>query len=128
MSKRSHIKFLLDVVMLLLLVGLVATGVLLLVVLPRGGGCNRQVLWGVTRLEWGVIHHVIGAGFVFCVLIHVGLNWNWVLVSFMRIILRRKKIELPSENVRWFAALAMIILLVAVIFAFIALCRSAAGT
>lgn len=128
MPGRNRIRLLLDVAMALLLVALVATGVLLLVVLPPGGGRGRAVLWGLSRHEWGTVHHLIGTGFVFCVLLHVGLNWNRAVTTFLRTVLPGRKAAAPSETARRLAALATVVLVAAAILVFIAICRRAAGT
>ncbi len=127
MSERNRIMFLLDMAMALLLVALVATGVLLLVVLPPGGGRGRAVSWGLSRHEWGTVHHLIGTGFVFCVLLHVGLNWNRAVTAFLRTVLPGRKIG-PSETTRRLAALATVVLVFAAILLFIVISRRAAGT
>jgi hypothetical protein len=114
MADRNRTKLLIDIVILVLTVALVATGVLLLVVLPPGGGLS---LWGISRHGWGALHQGVGAVFVGLVLLHLGMNWTWMFVSSRKLV--RDKAKPPSQAVLWLAALIALVVLVALVAGFI---------
>ena len=50
---------------------------------PRAGGLPPSFL-GVTRHGWADVHGTLGILFVVLVVIHIALNWTWVVSSSKR--------------------------------------------
>ncbi len=75
--KRSTLNFMIDMVLLVLLIGLAATGLLLHFRLPPGSGSFR-VIWSMSRHEWGDKHFWLGLSFACISAVHVILHWTWL--------------------------------------------------
>ncbi len=79
---RSGWNYLVDLVALLLLLGLVVTGLVIGLVLPAGsggrGGGGGLELWGWGRHDWGDLHAWLSAFLGGVVLLHLVLHWRWV--------------------------------------------------
>jgi len=92
MIKRAAVNFIVDVVGFIDLLGLVCTGVIMKYILPPGsGGYGRgfrggrgvpqeqiRELWGLGRHEWGTIHFYLAILFVFLMIVHIILHWDWI--------------------------------------------------
>lgn len=75
--KRSYLHLLIDALLFLGVLGLVLTGLLMALILPAG---SRQAsVWGMTRHDWGDLHFWIAMGILATGLLHLFLNWGWVL-------------------------------------------------
>lgn len=86
--KRNTLNYLLDILLGILMIGLIATGLLLKFVLPPGSG-QRQ-LWGMGRHDWGDWHFWIVVSFLMVLAIHLALHWQWVCVTTSRFFPRFK--------------------------------------
>ncbi|MBX3745982.1 MAG: DUF4405 domain-containing protein [Verrucomicrobiae bacterium] len=75
--KRSSLNFWVDGVAAVLMVGMIATGLVIRFVLPAGSG-SRLELWGLNRHGWGDWHFWLAVGLGGVVLVHVALHWAWV--------------------------------------------------
>ena len=97
--RRTTLNFIVDAVALADLLLLAATGVILKWVLPPGsgghgygyrggrGGEPIRTLCGMGRHDWGDVHFVLSLLFVFLMLVHLLLHWNWIktcVKSFLR--------------------------------------------
>ena len=83
-----------DVISFLNLVGLAITGSIMKWILPpgsaghgygfRGGRGPGEIkyLWSMTRHEWGDIHFILALLFVFLMVVHIILHWNWIKCYF----------------------------------------------
>ena len=80
--KRVTLNFLIDLVSLLVMLGLAATGLIVRYVLPAGsGGGGRgagRTLWGLGRHDWGDVHWWLALAGVGLLVVHVALHWTWV--------------------------------------------------
>ena len=73
------INFVIDLISLLVLLALAATGLLLKYVLPPGSRGGRGLrLWDMTRHEWGDIHFWLSIVLAVLVIVHLALHWTWV--------------------------------------------------
>ena len=79
---RSGWNLLVDLLALLLMLGLVVTGLVIGLVLPAGsggrGGGGGLELWGWGRHDWGDLHAWLSAFLGGVVLLHLVLHWRWV--------------------------------------------------
>lgn len=46
--------------------------------LPHGSGQRLEVL-GLNRHEWGTVHFWLGAAFLAGIVLHLVLNWEWLV-------------------------------------------------
>jgi uncharacterized protein DUF4405 len=69
-----------DLVLYLVACMTAGTGVLLAYRLPHGAGnASRVVFFGYGRHEWGDIHTWLAYFVIFLAVVHLGLNWQWLL-------------------------------------------------
>lgn len=89
--RRTTLNFIVDVIALVDLLLLAATGAILRWVLPPGSGGGHgygfrrgrapgavKELLGLGRHDWGDIHFVLALLFVLLILIHLYLHWTWI--------------------------------------------------
>jgi len=92
--KKTWKNFWTDMVILVQMLCLAATGAILKWVLPPGSGyghgagrglgnrLNRgagpEELLGMTRHEWGEVHFYIAASLIAVLAIHLVLHWSWI--------------------------------------------------
>lgn len=76
--KRPVVNALLDLAAALLLVGVVATGLVLLIILPRGSG-RAWLLWSLERHDWAALHAYTSAALIGALGVHVALHWRWIV-------------------------------------------------
>lgn len=112
---RTALNFIIDVLTLILILSLAATGLLLRYVLPPGSrGGSGLSLWGWTRHDWGDIHFWIAAALAVLLVLHVALHWNWVCATLERW-MRGDRAPAPVSSIRRNAAGAAFFAFVAVI-------------
>jgi hypothetical protein len=77
--RTQAINFAIDLLSLLALLAIAATGLVLKYVLPPGirGGRGLR-LWDLSRHEWGEIHFWLSVALAGLVLVHIVLHWAWV--------------------------------------------------
>ncbi|HAC15815.1 MAG TPA: hypothetical protein DCE78_07705 [Bacteroidetes bacterium] len=74
--KKPDLNFVIDAGSLVSFLVLASTGILMYLVLPAGSG--RDMVWGLTRHEWGDIHFWISMTFFALMGVHLILHWNWI--------------------------------------------------
>ncbi len=74
--KKADLNFLVDFGAFLGFLTLISTGLVMYFVLPARSG--RNMVWGLTRHEWGDIHFWISIIFLLLIVIHTILHWNWI--------------------------------------------------
>ena len=90
--KRVQLNAVIDAVALVGFMVLVSSGLILRLQLPPGSGgmvgrglgrgTMRQpieLLWGLTRHEWGDYHYWIALGLLVVLSLHLLLHWKWIL-------------------------------------------------
>jgi len=82
-TKRNTINAIVDFFAALVMVGLVATGVVLRLTLPAGTNRTR-LLWGLTRHGWGDIHFWMALAMLAIVFVHILVHWNWIVAMAAR--------------------------------------------
>jgi hypothetical protein len=94
MLKRGTVNFIVDLVGFVDLLGLALTGYIMRYILPPGsggrgfrggrGGAAEQIreLWDMSRHEWGTIHFYLAILFVFLMVVHIILHWDWIKCYF----------------------------------------------
>ena len=75
--KRNNLNLAIDCLALVVLVWLASTGMAIYLRLPAGSG-HRLELFGLSRHEWGEVHLRLGLIFLFLIVIHLLLHWNWL--------------------------------------------------
>ena len=75
--KRNTLNFVIDLLALLLMWGLLTTGLLIKYVLPPGSG-HWLAIGGRNRHDWGDIHFWLAVGICTLMVVHVLLHWPWV--------------------------------------------------
>lgn len=90
MLRRSTLNVLVDVVTLLAIFVMVATGLVIRFVLPPGtGGGHGEgglALWGYGRHDWGDVHFWTSVVLAVLLVVHVALHWSWVCVTTHRML------------------------------------------
>ena len=92
--RRSALNFLVDVISLVVMFGLIATGLIVKYILPSGsagrGGGAAQSVWGLGRHGWGDVHFWLAAGIIALLIVHVALHWTWTCALVRRSIAPNK--------------------------------------
>ena len=88
MIRRSTLNFLVDVLTLLAIFIMIATGLAIRFVLPPGtGGRHGEgglLLWGLGRHDWGDVHFWTSVALGVLLVVHVALHWSWVCAMVQR--------------------------------------------
>jgi len=90
--KRVHLNALIDAAALVGFMCLASTGLILRFQLPPGSGelvgrgqgrgaAHRliELLWGLTRHEWGDVHYWFALGLLVVLSVHLFLHWKWIV-------------------------------------------------
>jgi hypothetical protein len=86
---RTLVNFFLDALLLALTLALVWTAVVLRFVFPSATRADGWALWGMDYDAWADVHFVLLGVFVFALLLHLMLHWNWVCSVVLTRLLRR---------------------------------------
>jgi len=90
--RRNTLNFLVDIVSLVVMFGMIATGLVIRFVLPPGTGGRHggahKVLCGLGRHDWGDIHFWLAVAIGVLLLVHVALHWAWVCGIVQRLVRR----------------------------------------
>lgn len=82
MMRRSRLNFLVDLMTLLAIFVMIATGLVIRFTLPPGtGGRHGEgglILWGLGRHDWGDVHFWAAVVLGVLLVVHVALHWSWV--------------------------------------------------
>jgi len=86
--KRNMLNFVVDVATALVMVGMIATGLVVRFVLPPGSG-SRRILWGWGRHDWGDLHFWLAVAVGAVLVVHVALHWGWVCATVVGMVRKR---------------------------------------
>ncbi|MGD9972040.1 MAG: DUF4405 domain-containing protein [Desulfatirhabdiaceae bacterium] len=78
--KKNDLKLIINALMVVDFCAIFALGLLLKLVIPGGGQASKYFL-GLHRHEWGNFHFYLGIFLIGLLMIHVWMNWTWVLHS-----------------------------------------------
>lgn len=124
--KRNTLNYLVDAATALAVIGLVATGLIIRLVLPPGSG-ERRTLWGLGRHDWGDVHYwIVIAGGVL-LMVHLALHWQWICTVTLGLLGRRAggAGERPPRALRNLTGVLMVVLTVGVFWGFVEISRRA---
>lgn len=77
--RKAHLNFLIEILTMLALIGLLATGALLEWRLPPGREGGHGLTWlGYTRHGWGDVHFWLGVAFIVLLVAHIWMHWRWI--------------------------------------------------
>lgn len=78
--KKNHMKYLVDTLLFLCMVGTAFIGFLMAFFLAEGpaGRLSRKYFLGLHRHQWGDIHLYLSIMFSILVVIHLLLSWKWI--------------------------------------------------
>jgi hypothetical protein len=114
--KRSILNIIIDTLAAAVMLGMIATGIILRFTLPPGSG-RVLSLWGMTRHQWGDLHFWLALAAVAIVVLHLALHWTWV-VSVVRRWLVGATPGLPSARLRAVAAVATVLIVCSAVAGF----------
>ena len=87
---------------------LASTGILMYFILPPGSGAHGNVIWGLSRHDWGTVHFWIAISLLAVLALHLILHWNWIVCQ----IKGRPSADTPNARMRVAIGVAALILLV----------------
>ena len=108
--KRNMLNFLIDAVSAGVMLGMIATGLVIRFVLPPGSG-SRRLLWGLGRHDWGDVHFWLAVAVGVAVVVHIALHWQWVCVTTLRFVPGREGRATPGALRRNTGGIALLLLL-----------------
>ncbi|HPF37938.1 MAG TPA: DUF4405 domain-containing protein [Phycisphaerae bacterium] len=77
--RRSTLNFVVDFVAFLVMLGMIATGLVVRYALPPGTG-GRLAIWEMGRHDWGDLHYYLAIALLVLLLLHLALHWAWTCV------------------------------------------------
>ncbi len=114
--KRVLVNIIIDTLAAMVMLGLLATGIILRFTLPPRSGRVRT-LWSMSRHQWGDLHFWLALAAVAIVLLHLALHWDWVVC-----IVRRWLVGVnqggPSKRLRVFSAIITALIVASAITSF----------
>ena len=114
--KRSILNIVIDAVAAAVMLGMIATGIVIRFTLPPGSGRVLDV-WGLTRHQWGDLHFWLSLAAVSIVVLHLALHWTWVVSVVRRWIVGTNQGP-PSARLRTVAAVATALIVCAAVAGF----------
>jgi hypothetical protein len=114
--KKQTLKYVIDACLFIDISTIAVLGLLLGFVIPRGEGGHhsKTTFLGLGRHEWGDIHLYLSIFLLALLVLHLILNWQWIVLS------TRRYFGSQWKNVLWCASGAwLVVLMVAWFFAMI---------
>jgi len=84
--RKNTLNFVVDLLTLLAILVLIATGLIMKFTLPPGTGGRGVILWSMTRHEWGDVHFWTSLSLAVLLILHVALHWSWVCGTIRRLV------------------------------------------
>jgi hypothetical protein len=84
---KNHLKYLIDSLLFICLIGLAGIGFLQGLVLAEGPveDVSKKYFMGLHTHQWGHIHFYISIAFTVLIIIHLILSWNWIKATSKKI-------------------------------------------
>jgi hypothetical protein len=90
--QRNFVKYLIDVLLFIDLVSVSVVGILLGFIIPRGRGPDGSKFFlGLHRHQWGNLHLYLSLLLLVLLVVHLWLNWTWILCTSKRVFAERWK-------------------------------------
>ena len=102
--KPGALRYVVDSCLYVLLCALAIVGLLLAFVIPRGADQPKYFL-GVHRHDWVDIHLWLALGFLVALLLHLLLNWRWIVATSKRIFGMKWRHRLWLLSLAWLLVL-----------------------
>jgi hypothetical protein len=100
--KRSTLKYLIDVLLFVDISSIAVIGLLLGFVIPKGRQFGQEKFFlGLHRHEWGDIHLYLSLFLLLLLVLHIWLNWSYVVQSTKRYFGDKWKKALWSFTCSW---------------------------
>jgi len=118
--RRTTVNFIVDLIALVDLLLLAATGSIMKWVLPPGsgggggghgygygfrggrglgpGGSQVKQLLGLGRYDWGDVHFILALVFVSLILVHIVLHWTWIKTCTKSLLFPSCKVSCDSTD------------------------------
>ena len=114
--KRSILNIVIDSLAAAVMLGMIATGIIVRFTLPPGSGRVLGV-WGLTRHQWGDLHFWLALAAVAIVILHLALHWTWVVSIVRRWIVGANQGS-PSAPLRAVAAVVTVLIVCSAVAGF----------
>jgi hypothetical protein len=77
---KNPLKFIIDLMLFVDILSISIIGLILAFIIPRGGQKQSGSLFlGLARHDWGDIHLYLSLILLFLIVLHITLNWSWVV-------------------------------------------------
>jgi hypothetical protein len=104
--KRNDLKYLLDSLLFVNISSIAAIGLLLAFFIPAGKRPHAEKYFlGLHRHDWGDFHLYLSLSLLVLLVLHIWLNWTWVVQSTKRYFANRWKKYLWGLSCAWFVVL-----------------------
>ncbi len=105
--KKNFIKYLIDVILFVDICSIAGIGLLLAFVIPEGRASRASKYFlGLHRHEWGEIHLFLSILLLALLVLHLWLNWTWIVQS------SKKYFGNNWKNALWCIGMAWILVIV----------------
>lgn len=104
----TALKYLIDVLLFIDMCSISVVGILLGFVIPKGRAPDGDKFFlGLHRHEWGSIHLFLSLLLLVLLVIHIWLNWRWVVQVSRRLFEERWKRRLLVISTSWIIVLLL---------------------
>ncbi len=108
--KRNTLNYVIDLIGLVVMWGLLVTGLLIKYVLPPGSG-HFLAIGGMNRHDFGDIHFWLAIGVLVVVFLHVLLHWQWVCATTRKLVVSSTDPEYVGKK-GWRAVWGLVLIVV----------------
>jgi hypothetical protein len=118
--RKNTLNFVVDLLALLAMLVMIATGLLIKYVLPpREGSGPHRSLAGMDRHDWGDIHFWAAVALGVLLVLHVVLHWKWVCITVQGFLRRREEVSVAPVGTRTAYGLAFLGVIAAIVAVFL---------
>lgn len=114
--KRSLLNIVIDALAAIVMLGMIATGIIIRFTLPSGSGRTLGV-WGLTRHQWGDLHFWLALAAVAIVILHLAMHWTWVVAVVRRTLVGPNQ-GAPSTRLRAVSAVVTLLIVCTAVLGF----------